>query len=185
MCGRRIDYNIISMEYLKSWFRGFEQGIADLQPQQREVLFRACAVNCVHGGPFGLYRSLFEAAEGDLDRFFVKNRRTGRRSRRNRVCGTGVQPLFRGLFLCPAPCGVREYADVVRMFAAKRALRDVRTLAGSEIRGGSPCVDPSGRGRVRAEYHGRITDWCAVPGGCRETVMPDDALADAALDAES
>ena len=60
------------MEYLKSWFRGFEQGIADLQPQQREVLFRACAVNCVHGGPFGLYRSLFEAAEGDLDRFFVK-----------------------------------------------------------------------------------------------------------------
>ena len=96
------------MEYLKSWFRGFEQGIADLQPQQREVLFRACAVNCVHGGPFGLYRSLFEAAEGDLDR-----------SRRNRVCGTGVQPLFRGLFLCPAPCGVREYADVVRMFAAK------------------------------------------------------------------
>ncbi|MFQ6941226.1 MAG: hypothetical protein ACLRSE_15440 [Alistipes finegoldii] len=52
------------MEYLKSWFRGFEQGIADLQPQQREVLFRACAVNCVHGGPFGLYRSLFEAAEG-------------------------------------------------------------------------------------------------------------------------
>ena len=50
------------MEYLKSWFRGFEQGIADLQPQQREVLFRAC----------GLYRSLFEAAEGDLDRFFVK-----------------------------------------------------------------------------------------------------------------
>lgn len=107
------------MEYLKSWFRGFEQGIADLQPQQREVLFRACAVNCVHGGPFGLYRSLFEAAEGDLDRFFCENRRTGRRSRRNRVCGTGVQPLFRGLFLCPAPCGVREYADVVRMFAAK------------------------------------------------------------------
>ena len=39
------------MESLKSWFRGFEQGIADLQPQQREVLFRACAVNCVHGGP--------------------------------------------------------------------------------------------------------------------------------------
>ena len=60
------------MEYLKSWFRGFEQGIADLQPQQREALFRACAVNCVHGGPFGLYCSLFEAAEGDLDRFFVK-----------------------------------------------------------------------------------------------------------------
>lgn len=43
-----------------------------MQPQQREVLFRACAVNYVHGGPFGLYRSLFEAAEGDLDRFFVK-----------------------------------------------------------------------------------------------------------------
>ena len=104
------------MEYLKSWFRGFEQGIADLQPQQREVLFRACAVNCVHGGPFGLYRSLFEAAEGDLDRFFVKiDELDGVRG--EIVCAGREYNLC--LFLCPAPCGVREYADVVRMFAAK------------------------------------------------------------------
>ena len=59
---------------------------------------------------------------------------------------------------------MREYADVVRMFAAKRALRDVRTLAGSEIRGGSPRVDPAGRGRVRAEYPGRMTDRHAAAG---------------------
>ena len=88
-----------------------------MQPQQREVLFRACAVNCVHGGPFGLYRSLFEAAEGDLDRFFVKIDELD--GVRGEIVCAGLQPLFRGLFLCPAPCGVREYADVVRMFAAK------------------------------------------------------------------
>ena len=56
---------------------------------------------------------------GGFGPVFCENRRTGGRSWRKRVCGTGVQPLFRGLFLCPAPCGVREYADVVRMFAAK------------------------------------------------------------------
>ena len=60
------------MEHLKSWFRGFEKGIAGLQPQQREVLFRACALNCVHGGPLEVYRSLFGAADGDLDHFFAK-----------------------------------------------------------------------------------------------------------------
>lgn len=61
-----------NMEYLKSWFRGFEKGIADLQPQQRDVLFRACAVNCVQGRTFGLYRRLFGEAAGDSDRFFAK-----------------------------------------------------------------------------------------------------------------
>ena len=59
---------------------------------------------------------------------------------------------------------MREYADVVRMFAAKRALRNVRILAGSEIRGGSPRVDPAGRVRVRAECPGRMTDRHAVAG---------------------
>ena len=41
MCGRRIDYNKYGV--FEELVRGFEQGIADLQPQQREVLFRACA----------------------------------------------------------------------------------------------------------------------------------------------
>ncbi|MFR7680715.1 MAG: hypothetical protein ACLU18_13170 [Bacteroides thetaiotaomicron] len=107
------------MEYLKSWFRGFEQGIADLQPQQREVLFRACAVNCVHGGPFGLYRSLFEAAEGDLDRFFVKiDELDGVRG--EIVCaGREYNLCFEACSCALHRAGVREYADVVRMFAAK------------------------------------------------------------------
>lgn len=60
------------MDTLKKWFRGFENGIANLKQPQREVLLRECAVNCVQGGTFGLYRRLFDAAGGDLDRFFRK-----------------------------------------------------------------------------------------------------------------
>lgn len=60
------------MDNLKRWFRGFEHGIANLQQPQREVLLHACAVNCVQGETFGLYRRLFDEAGGDIDRFFAK-----------------------------------------------------------------------------------------------------------------
>lgn len=60
----------MKMEHLKNWFCGFERGLADLEPQQREVLLRACAVNCVQGGTIGTYRRLFDESGGDLDRFF-------------------------------------------------------------------------------------------------------------------
>ena len=162
MCGRRIDYNKCGV---------FEELVSRIRAGDCRFATAAAggAVPCVRRKlrAWRTVRTLPQSVRGGGGGFgpvFCENRRTGGRSWRKRVCGTGVQPLFRGLFLCPAPCGVREYADVVRMFAAKRALRNVRILAGSEIRGGSPRVDPAGRVRVRAECPGRMTDRHAVAG---------------------
>ena len=53
------------------WFQGFEKGIAALEQIEREKLFRACGKNCVQQGTLAFYQELYQAADGDVHRFFT------------------------------------------------------------------------------------------------------------------
>ena len=53
------------------WFQGFEKGIAALEQIEREKLFRACGKNCVQQGTLAFYQELYQAAGGDVHRFFT------------------------------------------------------------------------------------------------------------------
>ena len=55
---------------LSDWFKGFEEGIARLSPEQRSAFFSECGKNCVDGGTLSIYRKLYEDAGGDMDVFF-------------------------------------------------------------------------------------------------------------------
>lgn len=55
---------------LSDWFKGFEEGIARLQPEQRSAFFAECGRHCVNGGTLSVYKKLFEDAQGDMDLFF-------------------------------------------------------------------------------------------------------------------
>lgn len=56
---------------LSNWLKGFEDGIAKLSEEQREIFFRECGRNCVQCGTLQVYKDLYEQAAGDLDRFFA------------------------------------------------------------------------------------------------------------------
>ncbi|WP_303012161.1 hypothetical protein [uncultured Bacteroides sp.] len=57
---------------LSDWFKGFEKGIAQLSPEQREVFFGECGKNCVKYGTLQICKELYESTQGDLDNFFLK-----------------------------------------------------------------------------------------------------------------
>ena len=55
---------------LSDWFKGFQEGIARLSPEQRATFFSECGKNCVKCGTLSIYRKLYEDANGDMDVFF-------------------------------------------------------------------------------------------------------------------
>jgi hypothetical protein len=55
---------------ISNWFKGFENGLERLSPEQRSAFFAECGKNCVNGGTLAIYRKLFEDAEGNMDVFF-------------------------------------------------------------------------------------------------------------------
>lgn len=55
---------------LPDWFKGFEEGITRLSPEQRAAFFSECGKNCVKSGVLPVYKALYESAGGDLDKFF-------------------------------------------------------------------------------------------------------------------
>ena len=55
---------------LADWFKGFENGIAELPEAQRETFFRECGKSCVQCGTLQIYKELYEKANGDMDGFF-------------------------------------------------------------------------------------------------------------------
>lgn len=55
---------------LSDWFKGFEKGLARLSQEQRAAFFSECGKNCVKSGVLPVYETLYESADGDLDRFF-------------------------------------------------------------------------------------------------------------------
>lgn len=55
---------------LKYWFKGFENGIAQMGHQERESLFYECGKNCANKWVLNLYKNLFNKVNGDLDLFF-------------------------------------------------------------------------------------------------------------------
>lgn len=57
---------------LSDWFKGFEDGVSRLSPEQREVFFSACGEHCVKSGTLQVYRELHAKAGGDLDVFFLQ-----------------------------------------------------------------------------------------------------------------
>ena len=62
---------------ISNWFKGFENGLERLSPEQRSAFFAECGKNCVNGGTLAIYKKLFEDAEGNIpndDRFtFVRS----------------------------------------------------------------------------------------------------------------
>lgn len=57
---------------LPDWFKGFEQGISRLRPEQRAAFFSECGKNCVKCGTLQVYEELYDKAGGDPDTFFLK-----------------------------------------------------------------------------------------------------------------
>lgn len=60
------------MDFIQSWFKGFEDGITRLKQEQRELLFGECGRTCVQNGVFCMYKQLYEEVQADLDMFFQK-----------------------------------------------------------------------------------------------------------------
>lgn len=52
------------------WFSGFEKGLAALPKEDREVLLRRCAENCLQMGMMDFYRGVYERIGGEIDGFF-------------------------------------------------------------------------------------------------------------------
>lgn len=57
-------------ENVKYWFEGFERGIENMKPQERETLFCECGKNCVDRWLINLYKDLYEKVSRDMDLFF-------------------------------------------------------------------------------------------------------------------
>ena len=55
---------------ISNWFKGFENGIARLSPEERSAFFSECGKNCVNGGTLSVYKKLYEDAKGNMDVFF-------------------------------------------------------------------------------------------------------------------
>lgn len=69
------------MDSIKNWFKGFESGIAQLTPKQREGFFSECGKSCVEHEVLDAYKQLYEKTDGNLDLFFQKaNEFTGVKS---------------------------------------------------------------------------------------------------------
>lgn len=57
---------------IADWFKGFENGLAQLSEEERARLFSECGKHCVEDGVFQVYEQLYETAQGDMDDFFRK-----------------------------------------------------------------------------------------------------------------
>ena len=40
---------------ISNWFKGFENGLERLSPEQRSAFFAECGKNCVNGGTLAIY----------------------------------------------------------------------------------------------------------------------------------
>ena len=58
--------------FFDRWFQDFGRGIARLDRDARGLLFQACAAACAKDALKDLYHDLFQACEGNLDRFFSR-----------------------------------------------------------------------------------------------------------------
>ena len=57
---------------IQFWFHGFAEGLDSLEESQRQTLLAQCSKACLQRGDLPRYRSLYEQAEGDCNRFFEK-----------------------------------------------------------------------------------------------------------------
>lgn len=57
---------------IANWFKGFENGLAQLSEEERARFFSECGKHCVESSVFQVYEQLYEAAHGDMDNFFQK-----------------------------------------------------------------------------------------------------------------
>lgn len=60
------------MDAIKTWFEGFEKGLSQLSPPERENFFCECGKNCVQNGVLPVYEQLYIDCGGDLDIFFIR-----------------------------------------------------------------------------------------------------------------
>ena len=51
---------------IADWFKGFENGLAQLSEEERARLFFECGKHCVEDGVFQVYEQLYEAAQSNL-----------------------------------------------------------------------------------------------------------------------
>ena len=88
---------------VSSWFKGFEKGIAQLSPKEREHFFYECGKNCVKNGVFPIFRTLYEESNGDIDIFFNKT---------NELQGVKSETIEKGhiynLYFQECTCGLRN-----------------------------------------------------------------------------
>ena len=54
------------------WFRGFEQGLEEMDPDSRSGLLRHCAKSCADTGVLQSYLKLYRDVNGDRDEFYSR-----------------------------------------------------------------------------------------------------------------
>jgi len=59
-------------DFLKDWFKWFEQGINVLDDTSKEKFFSQCSANCMKRGALQSSQELFTEAGRDLDTFFMR-----------------------------------------------------------------------------------------------------------------
>lgn len=57
-------------KFINDWFKSFEAGMEEMNPDSREKFFKKCGSDCVKSGIINLYEDVFSKSDGDLDKFF-------------------------------------------------------------------------------------------------------------------
>ena len=59
-------------DFYAAWFRGFEDGMKQLEQKEKEIIYKQCARSCADTGVIELYKKLYKDSDHDLDIFFSR-----------------------------------------------------------------------------------------------------------------
>ncbi len=59
-------------DFYTAWFQGFEEGMKQLDPKGKEIIYRQCSRNCADTGVLELYKKLYADSGKDIDTYFSR-----------------------------------------------------------------------------------------------------------------